>query len=79
MTTPIAPGPDISGMASGVSEMSSLFSASWLSAGVMRACDVTMPQAVLATINPPAIFSTGRRDAEEVQHEAAKEQERDQR
>src|SRR5208282_1492959 len=25
----------------------------------MRACDVTMPQAVLATINPPAIFRTG--------------------
>ena len=25
----------------------------------MRACEVTMPQAVLATINPPAIFSTG--------------------
>src|ERR1700727_45072 len=26
----------------------------------MRACEVTMPQAVLATINPPAIFRTGR-------------------
>ena len=27
---------------------------------VMRACDVTIPQAVLATINPPAILITGR-------------------
>src|SRR5580704_5368967 len=59
MTTPIAPGPDMSGMASGVREMSSFSCASWLSSGVMRACEVTMPQAVLATISPPAIFRTG--------------------
>src|SRR5580698_1237139 len=59
MTTPIAPGPDMSGMANGVSEMSSLLSASCVSAGVMRAVEVTMPQAVLATIKPPAILSTG--------------------
>src|SRR5271169_930055 len=59
ITTPMAPGPDINGMASGVREMSSLSCASWLSSGVMRACEVTMPQAVLATINPPAIFRTG--------------------
>src|SRR5580693_3942134 len=59
MTTPMAPGPDISGIASGVREISSLSCASLLSSGVMRACEVTMPQAVLATINPPAIFRTG--------------------
>ena len=59
ITTPMAPGPDMSGMASGVREISSLSCASWVSSGVMRACDVTMPQAVLATINPPAIFRTG--------------------
>src|SRR5580658_10427233 len=46
-------------MASGVREMSSLLSASWLSAGVMREVEVTMPQAVLATISPPAILMTG--------------------
>src|SRR5271155_2156958 len=59
MTTPMAPGPDISGIASGVREMSSLSCASLLSSGVMRAWEVTMPQAVLATISPPAIFKTG--------------------
>src|SRR5580704_6177413 len=59
MTTPIDPGPESIGIAMGVSEMSCLVLASLLSAGVMRLSPVTMPQAVLATISPPAIFSTG--------------------
>src|SRR3984957_19117954 len=59
MTTPLDPGPDINGIASGVREMSSLLAASWVSAGVMRDVEVTMPQAVLATMRPPAILSTG--------------------
>ena len=46
-------------MAMGVSEMSSLVRASLLSAVVMRLEPVTMPHAVFATINPPAIFNTG--------------------
>src|ERR1019366_3332555 len=78
MTTPIAPGPDISGMASGASEMSSLSAASWLSSGVMRACEVTMPHAVFATISPPAILITGSEMPKKMQHEASKEKKRHQ-
>jgi hypothetical protein len=73
MTTPIDPGPESIGIAMGVSEMSGLVLASLLSAGVMRLSPVTMPQAVLATISPPAIFSTGQRNAEQNQHETSKE------
>ena len=46
-------------LANGVREISSFVLASWLSAGVMREVEVTMPQAVLATMRPPAIFRTG--------------------
>ena len=53
------PGPDSIGMAIGVSEMSCLVRASLLSSIVMRLEPVTMPQAVFATIKPPAIFRTG--------------------
>ena len=59
ITTPIDSGPDSMGMAIGVSEISSFVLASLRSAGVMRLLPVTMPQAVLATIRPPAIFRTG--------------------
>src|SRR6267143_2802312 len=55
----MAPGPESSGIANGVSEISSLSVASSVSATVMRLVEVTIPQAVLATIRPPAIFSTG--------------------
>src|SRR5689334_22100412 len=60
ITTPIEPGPESIGIAMGVSEMSSLVAASALSAMVMRPLPVTIAQAVLATIRPPAIFNTGK-------------------
>jgi len=59
ITTPIEPGPESMGMAIGVREMSALVMASSLSAVVSRFSPVTIPQAVLATIRPPAIFKTG--------------------
>ena len=47
------------GIAIGVREMSFFPRPRCSPAGVMRVEAVTMPQAVWATINPPAIFSTG--------------------
>ena len=59
ITTPIEPGPESMGIAIGVREISLLAAASSVSAGVIRVEAVTMPQAVWATISPPATFSTG--------------------
>ncbi len=78
MTTPIAPGPDSSGMASGVSEISSL---SWASCALLRR-DARMrsdhaPRGV-GDDQSAGNLQDGQRDAEKMQHEAAEKQKRNQ-
>src|ERR1022692_3879804 len=72
MTTPIAPGPDMSGIASGVRDISSLSCASWLSSGVIAGVGRDHTPCSIGNDKASGNLQHGQRDAEKMQHESAK-------